>query len=154
MKPGMKIIPLFIFMPLSISTWHTYALLMQEEHWCHENFVIIVSSEDCAFQVYFYLFIQISEFFIIRDDIQKEIQNLKRELQSNKKKKEEEKEEKAERKNEVAKNETVDAYKQEQEKYKQLKSQMPVEGNGKLFTLSYVNVVRMKGLTQCKEVFY
>jgi vacuolar-type H+-ATPase subunit I/STV1 len=83
--------------------------------------------------------------FLIRDDIQKQIRDLKQELQHNKKKKEEEKEEIAERKNEI-----VEAYKQEQEKYKQLKSQMPTKGNGKLFVLYYMNVVRMKGLTQCR----
>lgn len=88
--------------------------------------------------------------FLIRDDIQKQIQDLKQELQRNKKKKEEEKEEIAERKNEVTKNEIVEAYKQDQEKYKQLKSQVPTKGNGKLFVLYYMNVVRMNGLTQCR----
>jgi Skp family chaperone for outer membrane proteins len=82
-------------------------------------------------QVHFYLIIAVSEYLHRRDDIRKEIRDLKRELQGDKKKKEEQEEE-AQRNIEVAKNETIEAYKQEQEKYKQLKSQIPKEGKSKL----------------------
>jgi hypothetical protein len=73
-------------------------------------------------------------FFLSRDDIRKEIRNLKLELQNDKKRKkeEEEQEERAAQRNEVVKNDTVEAYKAEQEKYKQLKSQVPKKGNGVL----------------------
>ena len=65
-----------------------------------------------------------------RDDIRKEIRDLKRELQSDKKKKMEAKQEGvAEQNNEVPKNEVIEAYKQEQRKYKQLKGQIPEKGN-------------------------
>jgi hypothetical protein len=85
-------------------------------------------------------------FFSCRNDIRKEIRDLKWELQNDKKKKKKkEEEEEAAQRNEVEKNGTVEAYKQEQEKYKQLKNQIPKKGNGALFMFSYVNIVRTKG---------
>jgi hypothetical protein len=80
--------------------------------------------------------------FLGRDDIRKEIRDLKRELQSDMKKKVEAKQERAtEQNNEVPKNEAIEAYKQEQRKYKQLKGQIPEKGNIKFFIFAYVNTV-------------
>jgi hypothetical protein len=94
---------------------------------------------------YYYSFRCGKLIFSSRDDIRKEIHDLKRELQNDKKKKkEEEQEDGAAQRNEVAKNETVEAYKQEQEKYKQLKNQVPKKGNDVLFMFCYVNIVRTK----------
>jgi hypothetical protein len=77
--------------------------------------------------------------FLGRDDIRKEIRDLKRELQSDKKKRAERKQEgEGEQNNEVPKNEAIEAYKQEQRKYKQLKGQIPEKGNRKLYLLMLI----------------
>jgi len=74
--------------------------------------------------------------FLGRDDIRKEIRDLKRELKSDEKKRAERKQEgEGEQNNEVPKNEAIEAYKQEQRKYKQLKGQIPEKGNRKLYLL-------------------
>lgn len=103
---------------------------------------------DCFFRVYFDLFIEISKFVLIRDDIQKEAQKLKWELQ----RKVEEKEEKAEIKSEVAKNEAIEAYKQEQEKYKQLKSQMPEKGKGIMAKYAFLHAMQISFILMCSNV--
>lgn len=77
--------------------------------------------------------------FLGRDDIRKEIRDLKRELQSDQKKRAERKQEGGgEQNNEVPKNEAIEAYKQEQRKYKQLKGQIPEKGNRKLYLLMLI----------------
>lgn len=69
-----------------------------------------------------------------REDIRKEIRDLKRELQSDQKKKVDRKlEGEGEQNNEVPKDEALEAYKQEHRKYKQLKGQIPEKGNRKLY---------------------
>jgi len=77
--------------------------------------------------------------FLGRDDIRKEIRDLKRELKSDQKKRAERKQEgEGEQNNEVPKNEAIEAYKQEQRKYKQLKVQVPEKGNRKLYLLMLI----------------